>query len=94
MFFQDFRKNGIQSYHPSTLTPRSLLTRLSEQATQTHQATHTHTITTHDTAVVASDTLHQAPIRTLPIHNIILADTASGTASRNLFILLTKIRAR
>ena len=78
---------GIRSYHPSTLTPHSLLTRLNEQATHSQQATHTqqashtHTIPrwqpikTHHTTVVASDTLHRAPIRTLPIQHIIPADT-------------------
>ena len=33
---------GIRSYHPSTLTPHSLLTCLNEQAAHTQQATHTH----------------------------------------------------
>ena len=70
---------GIRSYHPSILTPNSLLTRLNEQATHTQQASHTHTqwqpIKTHHTTVVASNTLHRAPIRTLPIQHIIPADT-------------------
>ena len=73
-------------WHPilpsiNTHTPQSTDTPQRTGNSHTAGIPHTHTIPrwqpikTHHTTVVASDTLHRAPIRTLPIQHIIPADT-------------------